>query len=245
MGQKLAHGSLGHAGFVFGLWGGIVALFEFVPPFLLPPPHPFIHTFPTVQLAVQLRHCCSCSPMSNVVQPARAYSSIMRTLGDIDRRDSDARIPCVDGNSSSRAASAAEETVIRRDGCNSNDSGGSDSAASTPPRTTSPPALPSNTNQTDIEMLQAENALLRLELAEAQEKLRVATTNVSGLSVRPIRSRSPSGEVVRSRSDKDAGNRGVACVQMRRLLLKDDRFLREEFLPFLNMDDFGRCVGCG
>ncbi|CAM9884497.1 unnamed protein product [Pylaiella littoralis] len=181
--------------------------------------------------------------MSNVVQPARAYSSIMRTLGDIDRRDSDARIPCVDGNSSSRAASAAEETVIRRDGCNSNDSGGSDSAASTPPRTTSPPALPSNTTQTDIEMLQAENALLRLELAEAQEKLRVATTNVSGLSVRPIRSRSPSGEVVRSRSDKDAGNRGVACVQMRRLLLKDDRFLREEFLPFLNMDDFGRLSG--
>ncbi|CAM9213348.1 unnamed protein product, partial [Hapterophycus canaliculatus] len=30
---------------------------------------------------------------------------------------------------------------------------------------------------------------------------------------------------------------------MRRLLLKDERFLRDAFLPFLNMDDFGRLSG--
>lgn len=175
-------------------------------------------------------------------------------IGDIGGRNSGAHIPGgvsitmdEDGTGDGVEDQDRNSSVDRyfsssnADG-NDNNSGTGSSTASTPPRTTSA-VQPSNTNQTDIEMLRAENALLRLALAEAQEKLRAATNNVSGRSVRPVRSRSPSD--VGSRSGKDAGTGGVACVQMRRLLLKDDRFLRENFLPFLNMNDFGRCVVCG
>lgn len=93
----------------------------------------------------------------------------------------------------------------------------------------------------EIELLQAENALLRLALEEAQEKLRAAT-NISGRSVRPVRSRSHSCQSFSSSSSssREPGNGGVAYAQMRRLLLKDDRFLRDTFLPFLNIEDFGR-----
>ncbi|CAN0179960.1 unnamed protein product, partial [Scytosiphon promiscuus] len=94
-----------------------------------------------------------------------------------------------------------------------------------------------NGHLASVEMLQAENALLRLALEEAEEKLRLATTNISGRSVRPVRSRSSSRTIRRS---KEPGNGGVAYAQMRRLLLKDERFLRDTFLPLLNMDDFGR-----
>lgn len=109
---------------------------------------------------------------------------------------------------------------------------GSDSSSDTPP-----PSATAATkgNQAEIEALQAENARLRLALEEAQAKLKAATNQ--GRSVRPVRSRSTSF------ASREPGNGGVAFAQMRRLLLKDERFLRDSFLPFLNMDDFGRCVG--
>lgn len=101
----------------------------------------------------------------------------------------------------------------------------------------------SSNKGSEIELLQAENALLRLALEEAQEKLRAAT-NISGRSVRPVRSRSLSRQGSNfsssSTSSREPGNGGVAYAQMRRLLLKDDRFLRDTFLPFLNIEDFGR-----
>lgn len=87
---------------------------------------------------------------------------------------------------------------------------------------------------TDMEALRAENALLRLALKEAEEKLRLANSNGGGnggspRSVRPTR--------------REPGNRGVAYARMRRLLLKDDGFLHHTFLPFLDMDDLARWVG--
>lgn len=104
----------------------------------------------------------------------------------------------------------------------------SSSTASTPP-----PSTITDSKQAELEVLQAENAFLRLALEETQAKLRAAT-NI-GRSVRPVRSRSTS-------SVSSTSNPGVAYAQMRRLLLKDERFLRDTFLPFLNMDDFGRCA---
>lgn len=83
---------------------------------------------------------------------------------------------------------------------------------------------------TDMESLRAENALLRLALKEAEEKLRLV--NISGAgggsprSIRPTR--------------REPGKHGVAYARMRRLLLKDDGFLNDTFLPFLNMDDLAR-----
>lgn len=87
---------------------------------------------------------------------------------------------------------------------------------------------------TDMEALRAENALLRLALKEAEEKLRLANSSGGGdggspRSVRPTR--------------REPGNHGVAYARMRRLLLKDDDFLHHTFLPFLNMDDLARWVG--
>lgn len=149
--------------------------------------------------------------------------------------------------SNSRSSSGAVES---RDRCTATRPPAVHDSSNGTAGATSSVAQPSilTTSQTDIEMLQAENTLLRLALAEAQEKLRAALSSprsTSGQSARPARSRSPS-DVRSTCSGKEAqagnggGGGGVACVQMRRLLLKDERFLREEFLPFLNMDDFGR-----
>lgn len=109
----------------------------------------------------------------------------------------------------------------------SSQSSSDDSTASTPP-----PSNTTDSKQTEIDALQAENALLRLALEEAQAKLKAATN--TGRSVRPVRSGST------SLASREPGNGGVAYAQMRRLLLKDERFLRETFLPFLNMDDLAR-----
>lgn len=117
------------------------------------------------------------------------------------------------------------------------------SSSSSPSSVASSVVAPvNNSKESEIELLQAENALLRLALEEAQEKLRAATT-ISGRSVRPVRSRSnsrQSSSFSSSSSSREPGNGGVAYAQMRRLLLKDDRFLRDTFLPFLNIEDFGR-----
>lgn len=84
----------------------------------------------------------------------------------------------------------------------------------------------------DIEVLQTENAFLRLALEEAQEKLRVADAAASDRTCGSPRSVRP--------SRKEPGNGGVAYARMRRLLLKDDCFLREQFLPFLDIEDLAR-----
>ncbi|CAN0034946.1 unnamed protein product, partial [Ectocarpus sp. 12 AP-2014] len=120
------------------------------------------------------------------------------------------------------------------------------SSSSSPSSVASSVVAQVNSNKgSEIELLQAENTLLRLALEEAQEKLRAAT-NISGRSVRPVRSRShsrQSSSLSSSSSSREPGNGGVAYAQMRRLLLKDDRFLRNTFLPFLNIEDFGRLSG--
>eukprot|EP00903_Cladosiphon_okamuranus_P013541 g12613.t1 len=123
-----------------------------------------------------------------------------------------------------------QEEVPQSAGTSPSSAGSSDS--STPP--------PSNTNTTDskqaeIELLQAENALLRLALEEAEAKLKAVAN--TGRSVRPARSGSTSS------ASREPGNGGVAYAQMRRLLLKDERFLRDTFLPFLDLEDFGRLSG--
>lgn len=178
--------------------------------------------------------------------------------GNIDGLDSDAHTPAepsitmsedgkgdvVEDSSSSSNNNNVENSFAEELAPSTSTS--TSTASSTPPGTIAPSSSNAkDTNQADIDVLQAENALLRLALEEAQKKLRAAT-NLSGQSVRPVRSRSTSDAKSRSStsstSSKEPGNGGVAFAQMRRLLLKDDRFLREEFLPFLNMDDFGRCV---
>lgn len=111
----------------------------------------------------------------------------------------------------------------------SNSSSPSSSGNSTPPRSNT---YTIDSKQAEIELLQAENASLRLALEEAEAKLKAATN--TGRSVRPSRSGSITS------ASREPGNGGVAYAQMRRLLLKDERFLRETFLPFLDMDDFGR-----
>lgn len=88
-----------------------------------------------------------------------------------------------------------------------------------------------NSNATDIEVLRAENAFLRLALEEAQHKLRLVGGNAG---------QSSSSSVVPT--SREPGNGGVAYARMRRLLLKDDGFLRDSFLPFLNVEDLGRCA---
>lgn len=124
-----------------------------------------------------------------------------------------------------------ELEVPESNSSSSHGDGDSSSAASTPP-----PRSTTDRKQADeIEMLQAENALLRLALEEAEAKLKAATN--AGRSVRRVRSGSTTTS---SSASKEPGNGGVAYAQMRRLLLKDERFLRDTFLPFLNMDDFGR-----
>lgn len=102
----------------------------------------------------------------------------------------------------------------------------------------SPPSLTNGAGgaaaeATTMEALRAENALLRLALKEAEEKLRLANSSGGGdggspRSVRPTR--------------REPGNHGVAFARMRRLLLKDDDFLHHSFLPFLDMDDLARWV---
>lgn len=81
--------------------------------------------------------------------------------------------------------------------------------------------------KSEIDQLRAENKLLRLALQETQEKLRFLSTE-------------------HDREDlgrrREPGNGGVAYAQMRRLLLKDETFLRRNFLSFLNIEDLGRCV---
>lgn len=81
-------------------------------------------------------------------------------------------------------------------------------------------------NAADMEALKAENKSLRSALEEAQEELKLTHSRGGGLGVRP--------------SGREPGNGGVAYSRMRRLLLKDRRFLRETFLPFLNVEDLGR-----
>lgn len=86
--------------------------------------------------------------------------------------------------------------------------------------------------RSEIDALRAENARLRRALDEAQMKLRL-------LSV----SRVPDENEYRPvASKRETGNGGVAYAQMRRLLLKDDTFLRTNFLAFFNIVDLGRCV---
>lgn len=92
------------------------------------------------------------------------------------------------------------------------------------------PAISSSA--TDIDLLRAENALLRLALEEAQHQLRLVGGDCgqNGSSTTTV--------VPTSREPR---NGGVAYARMRRLLLKDDGFLRDSFLPFLNVEDLGRC----
>lgn len=145
------------------------------------------------------------------------------TPGSVAMDDEDAKAAGAEDDTNVENVELAEQA--------SNSSRRSSSGDSTTP----PPSNTTDRKQAEIEVLQAENALLRLALEETQAKL-TAATNV-GRSVRPIRSRSRSI----SSASKEPGNGGVAYAQMRRLLLKDERFLRDTFLPFLNMDDFGRC----
>lgn len=88
-----------------------------------------------------------------------------------------------------------------------------------------------NSSATDIEVLRAENAFLRLALEDAQHKLRLLGGDGG---------QSGSSSVVPT--SREPGNGGVAYARMRRLLLKDDGFLRDSFLPFLNVEDLGRCA---
>ena len=98
------------------------------------------------------------------------------------------------------------------------------------PSTTTNGLLDGAVEATDMEALRSENALLRLALKEAEEKLRLVNISSNGggspRSIRPTR--------------REPGNHGVAYARMRRLLLKDDGFLHDTFLPFLNMDDLAR-----
>lgn len=86
----------------------------------------------------------------------------------------------------------------------------------------------------ELDMLKTENAFLRLALKEANEKLRNAENindgegEMAAGAVRPVR--------------REPGNGGVAYARMRRLLLKDVRFLSEGFLAYLNIEDLGRWV---
>lgn len=133
-------------------------------------------------------------------------------------------------------ASTAENSEVVPRMSSSRRSSASSSSSDTPPPSAAAAAAKLE-NQAEIEALQAENALLRLALEEAQAKLKAATNQAR--SVRPVRSKSTSSATTSS-SSREPGNGGVAYAQMRRLLLKDERFLRDSFLPFLDMDDFGR-----
>lgn len=86
--------------------------------------------------------------------------------------------------------------------------------------------------RSEMDALRAENARLRLALDEAQMKLRL-------LSVSRVPDENGYHPVA---SKRETGNGGVAYAQMRRLLLKDETFLRTNFFAFFNIVDLGRCV---
>lgn len=138
-----------------------------------------------------------------------------------------ARGPVVMDEDATEADAEYEDTDVRDSHRTSRSSSSAASTTSTPPQSST-----TESKQAEIDVLQAENAFLRLALEEAEAKLKAASN--LGRSVRPVRSRSISS------ASKEPGNGGVAYAQMRRLLLKDERFLRDTFLPFLNVQDFGR-----